>query len=51
VIATGLGGKATDAARAWLAVDGQPITTLRLFTLERAIFAAFVPLVMPATFN
>jgi len=51
VITTGLGRKATDTGRARLAVGGQPVTTLRLFTLERTVLAAFVPLVMPATFN
>ncbi|MNG26688.1 hypothetical protein D3C84_1117070 [compost metagenome] len=50
MIATGLGGKTTDTGRAWLAVGGQPVATLRLFTLERAVLA-FIPLILPAAFD
>jgi hypothetical protein len=51
VVATGLGGKATDPARTGLAVRRDPMAPLRLFTLECAILAAFVPRVLPTTFN
>ncbi|MNY24419.1 hypothetical protein D3C86_1581310 [compost metagenome] len=51
MIATGLGRKAADTARARLAIGGHPVATLRLFTLKRAVLAAFVPLVLPATFD
>jgi hypothetical protein len=50
VIAASLGSKATDTTWAGLAVSRDPVATLRLFTLERAVLAAFVPFVLPATF-
>ncbi|MNF99633.1 hypothetical protein D3C84_825410 [compost metagenome] len=51
VITTRLGCKTADTARPGLTVSGDPVATLRLFTLERAVLAAFVPFVLPATFN
>ncbi|MNK76340.1 hypothetical protein D3C87_959070 [compost metagenome] len=51
VIAPGLGRKTADAGGSRLAVCGQPVATLRLFTLERAVLAAFVPLVLPAAIH
>ncbi|MNS43650.1 hypothetical protein D3C72_760620 [compost metagenome] len=51
MIATRLGSKTTDTARAGLAVSGDPVATLRLLTLERAVLAAFVPLVLPAAIH
>ncbi|MNP51773.1 hypothetical protein D3C76_1461200 [compost metagenome] len=50
VIAPWRSGETTDTTRARLAVSGDPVATLRLFALERAVLA-FVPLVLPATFN
>ena len=51
VIAASLGSKATDTTWAGLAVSRDPVATLRLFTLERAVLAAFVPLVLPAAIH
>jgi hypothetical protein len=51
MIAPCLGRKATHTARTWRAVGGHPVATLRLFALERAVLAAFVPLVVPAALD
>nr|GFA76659.1 hypothetical protein [Tanacetum cinerariifolium] len=44
VVAAGFGFEAAFARRAGASVGGDPVTALGLFTLERAVFAALVPL-------
>ncbi|MCY1365424.1 hypothetical protein D9M69_522690 [compost metagenome] len=51
VIAPGLSRETADAGRPRLAVSGQPVATLCLFALERAVLAALVPLVLPAAIH
>ena len=46
VITPGFSAKTAFAVGAGLAVSRDPVAALRLFALERAVLAAFVPLVL-----